>query len=75
MTRTAEEVLEFVKENDVKFVRLGFCDMFGLQKNISIMAEELRDAFQNGVSFDAHAIRGFRDELYSTSAADRITAV
>ncbi|MCL2264623.1 MAG: glutamine synthetase family protein [Treponema sp.] len=55
------EVLEFVKENDVKFIRLNFCDIFGFQKNISIMADELEAAFENGVSFDAHVIRGFRD--------------
>ena len=53
--------LEFVKENNVKFVRLNFCDIFGFQKNISIMANELQSAFENGVSFDAHVIRGFRD--------------
>jgi len=56
-----KEVLEFVKENDVKFIRLNFCDIFGFQKNISIMADELESAFVNGVSFDAHVIRGFRD--------------
>ncbi|MCL2030239.1 MAG: glutamine synthetase family protein [Oscillospiraceae bacterium] len=61
MNGTANEILEFVKENDVKFVRLGFCDMFGLQKNISILADDLPSAFTDGVSFDAHAIRGFRD--------------
>jgi len=53
--------MEFVKENDVKFIRLNFCDIFGFQKNISIMADELKDALYNGVSFDAHVIRGFRD--------------
>jgi len=58
---TACEVLEFVKENDVKFVRLGFCDLLGTQKNIAMMADELPWAFENGISFDAHAIRGFRD--------------
>jgi len=61
MNSTINEVLEFVKENDVQFVRLNFCDIFGLQKNISIMADGLKSAFENGVSFDAHAIRGFRD--------------
>jgi glutamine synthetase len=61
MNTTANEVLEFVKENEVKFIRLNFCDIFGLQKNISIMADGLQSAFENGVSFDAHAIRGFRD--------------
>jgi len=61
MDTTANEVLQFVKENDVKFIRLGFCDLFGVQKNISIMPDELPWAFENGISFDASAIRGFRD--------------
>ena len=61
MHTTKSEVLEFVKENDVKFIRLGFCDPLGFQKNISIMADELPYAFENGVSFDAHAIKCFRD--------------
>ena len=61
MNSTVTEVLEFVKENDVKFIRLGFCDLFGFQKNISIMPDELPSAFENGVSFDAHAIKGFGD--------------
>ena len=60
MNNTMKDVLTFVKENDVKFIRLSFCDLFGLHKNISIMADELESAFENGVSFDAHAIRGFR---------------
>ncbi|MCL2066472.1 MAG: glutamine synthetase family protein [Treponema sp.] len=61
MTTTAREVLDFVKENDVKFIRLAFCDLFGMQKNIAIMAEELESAFEGGVSFDAHSIKGFKD--------------
>ena len=65
MNHTASEVLEFVRENDVKFVRLGFCDLFGFQKNLSIMAEELPDAFENGVPFDAHAVKGFRGIMQS----------
>jgi glutamine synthetase len=61
MNDAVKEVLEFVRENDVKFIRLGFSDLFGVQKNISIMPGELEEAFVNGVSFDAHAIKGFRD--------------
>ena len=61
MTTTENEVLQFIQENDVKFIRLGFCDPFGIQKNISIMPSELPAAFQEGVSFDASAIKGFRD--------------
>ena len=61
MNHTVSEVLAFVEENDVKFVRLGFCDPFGFQKNISILPDGLVSAFENGVSFDAHAIQGFSD--------------
>ncbi|MGI6748504.1 MAG: glutamine synthetase family protein [Anaerovoracaceae bacterium] len=61
MNTTANEVLEILKENDIKFIRLGFCDLLGNQKNISIIANELQSAFESGVSFDAHAISGFRD--------------
>lgn len=59
MNTTVNEVLEFIRENEVKFIRLSFCDIFGLHKNISIMSRELESAFENGVSFDAYAIRGF----------------
>ena len=61
MNSTANEVLEFVEENDVKFIRLSFCDIFGTHKNISILADELKTAFENGIAFDAPAIQGFND--------------
>ena len=56
---TESDVLEYVNEEDVKFVRLAFFDLRGVQKNISIMASQLSRAFENGVSFDASAIFGF----------------
>ena len=65
MNTTIKEVLQFVEENEVKFVRLSFCDIFGTHKNISIMVDELESAFKNGVFFDAHAIHGFRNVTQS----------
>ncbi len=59
------EVMTYCQEEDVKFIRLAFCDITGKQKNISIMQDELKRAFENGVSFDASAITGFRDEVKS----------
>ena len=59
MAYTPQEVMEYVNENHVKFICLAFCDIFGTQKNISIMPDELYDAFSNGVSFDASSIAGF----------------
>ena len=59
MKYTMDEVLQFVQDNDVKFVRLSFCDIFGSIKNISILSQELPRAFESGISFDASSIRGF----------------
>ena len=39
MLYTAEEVFDYVEQEDVKFIRLAFCDIYGKQKNISIMPE------------------------------------
>ena len=52
MNNTQREVIQFINENDVKFIRLAFCDIFGIQKNISIMPDELERAFREGISFD-----------------------
>ena len=65
MKYSKEEVLQYVAEEDVKFVRLVFCDVFGRQKNISIMPDELNRAFTHGIAFDASAIVGFGDEAHS----------
>ena len=56
---TESEVLDFIEEEDVKFIRLAFFDISGKQKNISIMPSELPRAFKEGISFDASAILGF----------------
>ena len=65
---TQSEVLEFIEEEDVKFIRLAFFDLKGKQKNISIMPSELGRAFEGGIPFDASAIEGFegpqKSELY-----------
>ena len=62
MKYSREEVMQYVQEEDVKFIRLAFCDVFGKQKNISILPEELPRAFEYGIAFDASAIAGFGDE-------------
>ena len=58
MKYSKEEVIQYVLEEDVKFIRLSFCDVFGKQKNISIMPEELPRAFESGIAFDASAVKG-----------------
>ncbi len=59
MKYTVREVLQFVEENDVKFVRLMFFDIFGVKKNISIMAQELEAAFEHGAHVVTATVDGF----------------
>ncbi|MDR1066228.1 MAG: glutamine synthetase family protein [Clostridiales bacterium] len=59
MSFSISSALEYVKDNDIKFVRLAFCNLFGIQKNIAIMASELERAFEKGVRVDAPASNGF----------------
>ena len=65
MKYSAQEVIQYVNEEDVKFTRLAFCDVYGRQKNISIMPSELPRAFEYGITFDASSVGGFGDEMYS----------
>lgn len=65
MSYSREEVLQYVLEEDVKFIRIAFCDVFGRQKNVSIMPDELERAFDSGIAFDASSIAGFGNEAHS----------
>lgn len=61
MNQPHTQLLRLIEESDVKFLRLVFCDLFGVQKNIAIMASQLTHALEKGISFDACAIPGFAD--------------
>ena len=65
MRYSEEEVLQYVAEDDVKFIRMAFCDIFGKQKNISVMPEELPRAFRDGIAIDGSAIAGFSGVVHS----------
>lgn len=53
------EIMQFMEEEDVKFIRLAFCDIYGVQKNISVQRGELQRAFETGYPIDASYIAGF----------------
>ncbi len=65
MKYSPEEVIQFAQEEDVKFIRLAFCDVFGRQKNIAILSSELERAFAHGAAIDASAIDGFGGDVRS----------
>ena len=43
MTNSKSELFEYLQENDVKFVKLTFCDFLGRQRNISVLTSQLED--------------------------------
>lgn len=65
MKYTPQEIMQYIQEEDVKFIRLAFCDVWGHPKNISIMPHEVERAFEYGIAIDASAIAGFGDEVHS----------
>ena len=65
MVYEKEEILQYIIEEDVKFIRMTFCDVTGRLKNVSIMPDELDRAFSYGISIDASAVAGFGGEVFS----------
>ncbi len=57
--RTKEEIYELVKEQNVKFIRLQFTDIFGVLKNVAITVDQLEKAMNNECMFDGSSIEGF----------------
>jgi len=62
-----EEILRFIKENNIEIIDLKFNDLPGLWQHFSMPAEELTEMddltdgiFAEGVGFDGSSIRGFQ---------------
>ncbi len=56
---TKEDVLRLLEENDVKFIRLQFTDIFGSLKNVAITRSQAQKALDNQCMFDGSSIEGF----------------
>ncbi|MDE2127783.1 MAG: type I glutamate--ammonia ligase [Armatimonadetes bacterium] len=59
---TPKEILDLVRENDIKVVDFRFTDLPGSLQHFSIPASTLSaDMFQEGLGFDGSSIRGFQE--------------
>ena len=54
-----EDIIRLVEEQDIKFIRLQFTDIFGILKNIAIPRSQLEKALNNEMMFDGSSIDGF----------------
>ncbi len=59
MGYTKQDVIKIIKEQDVKFIRLQFTDIFGQLKNVAITANQIEKALDNKCMFDGSSIEGF----------------
>ena len=53
------DVLKTAKDRGVKWIRLAFVDIFGIEKNITVPVSELERAMNGRVTFDGGSIDGF----------------
>ncbi|MDN5701143.1 MAG: glutamine synthetase beta-grasp domain-containing protein, partial [Kocuria sp.] len=61
MFQSAEEVLAYIKDEEVVFVDLRFTDMPGVQQHFNLPAKSVdNDFFTDGQLFDGSSIRGFQ---------------
>lgn len=56
---TKEDIIRFVEEGDVEFIRMQFTDIFGQLKNVAITASQIRKAVNNEIMIDGSSIEGF----------------
>ena len=54
-----KEILERVKEDDVKFISFQFSDVTGKVKSVEASVEQLETALDGGIWFDGSSVQGF----------------
>ncbi|CAM3112753.1 type I glutamate--ammonia ligase [Tsukamurella hominis] len=61
MFTTKEELLDYLKKENVEYVDIRFCDLPGTMQHFSIPAEAFDESvFEDGLAFDGSSIRGFQ---------------
>lgn len=65
MNCSVDEFMQYIEEEDIKFIRLLFSDIYGNPKNIAIMPSYIESAFENGVGINPSGIPGFAAEADS----------
>jgi glutamine synthetase len=56
-----DEVLGFIRDEDVKFVDVRFSDLPGIMQHFTVPAQSFdQSAFEDGLAFDGSSVRGFQ---------------
>ncbi|MCQ2515412.1 MAG: glutamine synthetase family protein [Saccharofermentans sp.] len=62
MELTYSEFAQYIEEEDIKFIRLTFSDVYGNTKNIAVMPNMIEQIFNNGMAINASLIPGFEED-------------
>ena len=54
-----KDILELAEQNNVRFMRLQFTDILGINKNVEIPASQFAKALEGDIMFDGSSIEGF----------------
>jgi glutamine synthetase len=61
MFQSADEVLTYIRDEDVEFVDVRFCDLPGVMQHFTVPVESFAaEVFSEGLMFDGSSIRGFQ---------------
>jgi len=59
--KNADDVQKYIKDEDVKFVDVRFCDLPGVMQHFNVPAASVdKSLFEDGQMFDGSSIRGFQ---------------
>src|SRR3954471_1580179 len=56
---TSKDILDVATGNNVRFLRLQFTDILGINKNVEIPASQFEKALAGDIMFDGSSIEGF----------------
>jgi glutamine synthetase len=56
---SSAEILELARRNNVRFLRLQFTDILGVNKNVEIPSSQFEKALAGDIMFDGSSIEGF----------------
>src|SRR5687768_10404254 len=54
-----KDILEMTRSLDVRFLRLQFTDILGINKNVEVPASQFAKALDGDIMFDGSSIEGF----------------
>jgi len=56
---TREEIMKTIEEQNIRYFRLQFVDIFGLMKNVALPLSQVEKALDGDIMFDGSSIDGF----------------